>query len=220
MPQVFISANSNDYEYARYVHAFLQRQGIDSFFCEASLKEYGDSDFKSTIKRALDECFHLVLVTTSAENTESRWVKWEWDLFEGEQIKRKGNILVVRKGPIDLERLDISLRQKQILDYDTQLEELPRYLQSSTQSPPQFPLSLCGLCAASVFFALVGSFILPAGMAALGCGLAARRKLRVIPGKTLWRWVAWTGILVGMTEVLVILSALLDGFARVGNSAQ
>ena len=131
MPSVFISANSRDYAYAEYVYKFLKNSGVDAFFCRRSLTEAGKSQFKDTIDQALDASRHLVLVTSSAENTRSSWVKYEINLFTGEQIRRGGELVIVRTDVLDETHLDITLRQHQILNYHTELKQLPDYVQDS-----------------------------------------------------------------------------------------
>ena len=68
---VFISAKSADYEYAREVFRFLSSRGIAAFLSDVSLPELGSSDYRREIDRALDEAHHMVVVTSSREHVES-----------------------------------------------------------------------------------------------------------------------------------------------------
>jgi hypothetical protein len=226
MPSVFISANSKDYGHADYVYQFLKNRGVDAFFCRHSLTEAGKSKFKDTIDQALDACSHLVLVTSSVENTESSWVKYEINLFTGEQIRRGergGQLVTVRTDALDESKLAIALRQYQILDYHTELEQLPSYLQGSGNDEGKaaslhLPAGVRKLGVLSVLFAVLGAFLLPAGIAAVASGLIALRKLKVMPGANGWRWIAGVGIALGTVEILLIIGAFAEGLGRASGS--
>jgi hypothetical protein len=129
-PAVFISAKSEDYAFAREVFALLNGQGIPCFFCDESLIEGGDVDYKNAIDSALDSAPHLIVVTSSRANAESKWVKYEWDTFYNELLsgRKKGNLLVVTCGDLKPGELPLALRQKQVLRFDTERDRIARYL--------------------------------------------------------------------------------------------
>jgi TIR domain len=129
-PAVFISAKSEDYAFAREIFALLTSQGIPCFFCDESLLQAGDANYKNAIDSAIDSALHLIVVTSSRANTESQWVKYEWDTFHNELLsgRKKGNLLVVACGDLKPGDLPLALRQKQVLRFDTERDRIVRYL--------------------------------------------------------------------------------------------
>lgn len=113
---IFISKNSNDENHARQVHEFLTTNGLNAFLSEVSLPQLGLSDFQEAIEQALEECEHLVVVTSSKENLESRWVRAEWRMFLNElrSGRKTGNVLTVLAGNMTITDLPLSLRSFQV----------------------------------------------------------------------------------------------------------
>jgi TIR domain len=223
MYTVFISANSQDYEQADYVHTFLRGNGVKAFFCKHSLGEMGNSKYRKSIDQALDVCSHFVLVTSSAANTKSKWVEYEMDKFLDLKIERGGNFVTVRTCHFDVQELGSSIRHNEIIEY-SKLEKLLPYVRTEgnafdgSKNVRIYPSGaiLCSLV--SLLFSAVGAFILPAGIVAIVFGALALGKLKVMPGSNAWRWAAKAGIAVGIIEVIVILGALVEGFNRAPNS--
>lgn len=99
--QVFISYKNKDdgvltkdAEMAKELHDALSERGIDSFFATDSLRGLGADDYSTAIDKELDSCCVLVVVTTSVDHVNSRWVKYEWngyhlDILDG---TKKGKI--------------------------------------------------------------------------------------------------------------------------------
>jgi hypothetical protein len=111
------------------------------------------------------------------------------------------------------------------LDYHAELEQLLDYVQDSEIAANRgIPLHLPGgvrkLGVLSIISAGLGAFLLPVGIAAVVFGSTALRKLKTMPGSTLWRWIAWAGILFGTLEILLILGALADGLGRASTSGK
>lgn len=113
---IFISKNSKDAVHARKVHDFLTGQGLKAFLSEVSLPEAGLADFQETIEQALEECQHLVVVASSKENLDSRWVQAEWRMFLNElrSGRKSGNVLTVLAGEMTVADLPLSLRSFQV----------------------------------------------------------------------------------------------------------
>src|SRR5581483_625412 len=97
---VFISKNSKDGPHARKVHDFLTGRGLKVFLSEVSLPESGSADFGEGIEQAMEECRHLVVVASSKEHLESKWVQAEWRMFLNEvrSGRKSGNVLTVLAG--------------------------------------------------------------------------------------------------------------------------
>ena len=223
MYTVFISANSQDYEKADYVHVFLKKSGINAFFCKHSLGEMGNSKYRKSIDQALDVCSHFVLVASSAANTKSKWVEYELEKFLDLKIERGGNLVTLRTCAFDVRELDPSLRHHEVLEY-AELEKLLPYVRTEanasngSKSVMPYPSGAIVWCLVSLLLAAVGAFILPAGIGAIVFGVLALRKLKVMPRSNVWQWVARAGIAVGILQLIVILGSLMDGFGRASNS--
>jgi len=46
-----------------------------------SIEQLGEADYKEVIDNALDKAQMLIVVGTSKENINSKWVKYEWNSF-------------------------------------------------------------------------------------------------------------------------------------------
>jgi hypothetical protein len=116
---VFISAKSEDYEYAHQVYDFLVSQGVAAFFSPKSLPELGSSDFANAIDRVLDQVDHMIVVASSAEHVNEPWVTFEWRFFATEKrSKRKtGNLITIAVGGLKAEHLPPSLRGLEVIPF-------------------------------------------------------------------------------------------------------
>ena len=95
----------------------------------------GESEYKTIIDKALEDATHLILVTSSASNAESKWVRYEWDSFDGELLaeRKSGNIVVVLCGGLDEGTLPYALRRRQAVSFPSEIALLPSFL-GATQS--------------------------------------------------------------------------------------
>ena len=96
--EVFISYKNSgdegktiDSEMARELYESLTNIGMNVFFAEVSLEETGEAQFKKAIDDALEASSILIVVGTSVENINSRWVNYEWegfheDILNGEKV--------------------------------------------------------------------------------------------------------------------------------------
>ncbi|GAF93312.1 unnamed protein product, partial [marine sediment metagenome] len=111
--RVFISAKSADYEPARQVREFLASHGVRAFFSEWSLPELGTSGYHAAIESALEGALHIVIVASSRENMEGRWVRHEWETFLNERLagRKSGNIVTVAVGGLGVGDMPLSLRR-------------------------------------------------------------------------------------------------------------
>ena len=83
-----------DAKMAEELYTELTRQGINTFFSNASLEKMGVAQYKQAIDQALDEAKILVVIGTSIENLNSNWVRYEWDGFYSDILsgQKKGEM--------------------------------------------------------------------------------------------------------------------------------
>ena len=107
--EVFISfKNHDDYgnpteesHIAEELYKTLHSRNIPVFYSNISLLELGESVYKRSIDSALDTSYVLILVSTSLDHIESRWIKYEWEGFHNDilnGIKKDGEIIAYTKG--------------------------------------------------------------------------------------------------------------------------
>jgi len=114
---VFISSKSEDYGHARAYYEFLTERGLRAFLSCESLPALGTSDYREAIDQALDEAKHMIVVTSSATNVRSSWVKAEWGLFINEKRsdRKSGNLVTVIVGTMGIAELPASLRYYEVI---------------------------------------------------------------------------------------------------------
>lgn len=114
---VFISSSHKDYAHAHTVNDYLCQRGVNTFFCEITLAKRGDTNFQRQIDEALDQCRHMVVVTSSSANVVSEWVRAEWGFFINEQRsgRKVGNVITVAAGEIAMMELPPSLRYCEVV---------------------------------------------------------------------------------------------------------
>jgi len=144
--QVFIShKNSNedgfrtrDAEIAAEIYELLEEHSISVFMSEFSLEQLGESEYKTAIDKALDVAEMMIVVGTSRENLESRWVRYEWDSFINDiisGIKPRGKVFtyIEKAEAKDLPR---SLRQTQTFHHSEQgKSRLLRFVENAFDIP-------------------------------------------------------------------------------------
>ena len=102
---------------AERLHTKLRDEGLEVFFSERDLS---NAAFMDQIYRALEDASLLILIGTSAEYINSRWVKSEWQNFLGAMNigkKPDGEIMTVLSG-ITNRDLPIELANFQSYDAD------------------------------------------------------------------------------------------------------
>lgn len=136
MYDVFISAASEDFAYAKTVYDFLRGNNFHVFFSQESLQAKGSAEFREEIDAALDAAEHLLVVTSCAENVKKHWVKAEWGAFVNEKRsgRKRGNVVSVVFGDVPADALPLALRQFEIVPWDADGQRrLQGYLASSRQ---------------------------------------------------------------------------------------
>lgn len=103
---------------ARNVYDFLTARGVRAFLAEESLLTMGQAEYKKAIDEVLDHVPVLVVVATSPENLESRWVRYEWDSFFNDILGgvKRGTLLSYLDG-VDVKALPRTLRQNQAIQH-------------------------------------------------------------------------------------------------------
>ncbi|MCJ7722974.1 MAG: protein kinase, partial [Anaerolineales bacterium] len=133
---VFITAKNTDYPQARQLHDYLVSWGVKSFLSPAVLPTMGRADYRREIDRALESATHMILVASSVENINSRWVEAEWGGFINElrSGRKSGNLLTVIVGTMKVGDLPFALRQYEVVPFDPSLFETILPYVSSTGS--------------------------------------------------------------------------------------
>lgn len=127
---VFISSKSSDYPIAEELRDFLINNGRSVFLASKELQRIGESEYSRIIDEALDRCHHLVVVATSVENINSKWVSYEWRTFSND-IKsgyRTGNLITILSDEIKLQLLPASLRHQQSFTFSIYRDNILDYL--------------------------------------------------------------------------------------------
>ena len=83
--KVFISYKNSDSsgnrtqesKIAETMYSLLMARGIDVFYSNRSLLDFGEAAYKSAIEKALDEAEILIVMASSVENLTSSWVSYE-----------------------------------------------------------------------------------------------------------------------------------------------
>lgn len=117
---VFISSKSEDYNIAMKVSKCLHNINIKTFLAPIHLRNLGNADYLATIDEQIELCQHLVVVTSSADHTRSRWVEYEWKGFNLEHLrgKKNGNLFTILTDGSEYDDLPLGLKNKEIVYYN------------------------------------------------------------------------------------------------------
>ena len=87
--EVFISfKNTDNNEYTRdkqvaeELYRYLSEKGVNAFYSNASLLDFGESAYKEVIDNALDEVQMMVVIAGKKEFLSSKWCKYEWHTYQ------------------------------------------------------------------------------------------------------------------------------------------
>lgn len=141
---VFISSKSEDYQLADQVYEFLVDKGLKVFFAYRTLETSGGTTDGEAIDKALDNSSHMVLVGSSVENINSKYVRYEWSTFSSDLKKgfRTGNLVTVLTDSVKIKSLPPTLRHIQAFRFKNYKEGIlpfviPNY--ESTSGPAAEP---------------------------------------------------------------------------------
>lgn len=128
---VFISRKSEDAALAKQLYNFLTEKGLRTFDSDEALPKMGNTDYLEQIDKALENCLHMVVLGSSIEHIQSRWVKKEWSSFINEKLsgRKNGNLLTIITDGLLIQDLPLSLRNYQVIFFDKKnFENVAAYL--------------------------------------------------------------------------------------------
>ncbi|OGF63817.1 MAG: hypothetical protein A2Y62_03475 [Candidatus Fischerbacteria bacterium RBG_13_37_8] len=114
---VFICFRSNDFSYAKQLFDFLRAKGLRAFFSSETLRS---PEFIEEISRAIEHSRNMAIVTSSANNVNSKWVKHEWNCFLNEILsgRKEGILLTVATEEVNINELPINLRSMEVIRFN------------------------------------------------------------------------------------------------------
>ncbi len=119
--QVFLSFKNSadgestaDSKIAEALYKYLVSQGVNVFFSNISLLEFGESAYKDAIDDALDEVQLMVVIGSQSQYLTSKWCKYEWQNYQQNMLSNivKGTI-VTYIGDMDLAEVPTAIRHYQ-----------------------------------------------------------------------------------------------------------
>ena len=130
---VFISSKSEDYSLANELYDYLHNEGYSVFVASKELEQIGEAQYRKAIDAALDATKHMVVVASSIEHINSKWVSYEWSIFSNDINSgyRDGNILTILSPNIQLKNLPAGLRHQQSFSVDSYKPGILGYLKKS-----------------------------------------------------------------------------------------
>ncbi|MGM9693963.1 MAG: TIR domain-containing protein [Alloprevotella sp.] len=128
---VFISCKSEDYALGEPIYHFLNDHGIRTFLSSQELRKLSDAEYLNKISEALEYSYHLIVVGSSPENVESKWVKFEWTTFLNEILsgRKQGQIVTILSGMIT-EQLPIQIRHYESFNFENYQNSLLNYMET------------------------------------------------------------------------------------------
>jgi hypothetical protein len=129
---IFISCKSEDFKLASLFYEYLNNMGKRVFFSEKSIPAIGNANYRSMIDDALDNAYHMVVIGSSRENIRSPWIQHEWGFFVNEinSGRKKGNIITLIHGSLQIADLPPSLRNYEVIPFsENQFEKACCFLQ-------------------------------------------------------------------------------------------
>lgn len=119
--QVFLSfkntdngQKTNDCQVAEKLYAYLLGKGINVFFSNVSLLEFGESAYKDAIDDALDSVELMVAIGSKAEYLTSQWCKYEWQSYQQNLLSGiVSGTIVTYLGNMELAEVPTAIRHYQ-----------------------------------------------------------------------------------------------------------
>jgi len=132
---VFISYKSEDIDNARTVYDHLISNNYRIFFSKESLPQMGSTEYHEQIDSAIEKAQHMVVITSKSEYVRSKWVEYEWRLFQGEKLagRKAGNLVTIISGDMSINDLPISLRNREVIPLNQEgLKNLLGFIRKSS----------------------------------------------------------------------------------------
>jgi PKD repeat protein len=110
---------TEDSHIAEKLHIFLVNKGFRVFFSNISLAKLGVAAYKEAIDSALDRSKILIIVGTSLENIDAKWVRYEWDSFFNDilsGVKPEGKVFAYIKN-VKINELPRAIRNTQCIEH-------------------------------------------------------------------------------------------------------
>lgn len=119
--QVFLSFKNSsngestiDSEIGEKLYKYLVSHGIQVFFSNISLLDFGESAYKDAIDDALDEVKLMVVVGSKADYLTSKWCKYEWQNYQQNILSNiVSGTIITYLGNVDLVEVPIAIRHYQ-----------------------------------------------------------------------------------------------------------
>lgn len=124
--QVFISFKNSDNgeptpdkEVGEQLYKALMKKGVDVFFSNKSLLDFGEAAYKDAIDVALDECRIVIVIGSKKEYLEAPWIKYEWSTFQQDLLAgiKEGAIITYLDG-IPVSDVPRAIRHFQSFDFN------------------------------------------------------------------------------------------------------
>ena len=132
---IFISSKSEDYHLAENVYDFLISNGLSVFFADREIAKKGRAEYMNVICDALDECTHMIVVASSTEHIQSRFVNFEWTTFLSDRLSqdKNGNLVTVLQN-LHPHKLPSAFRGLESFPYDSYKDKILNFLSPQNQS--------------------------------------------------------------------------------------
>ena len=119
--QVFISfKNTDNNEYtcdkkiAEELYRYLSEKGINTFYSNITLLDFGESAYKDVIDDALDEIRVMVVIGSKTDYLSSKWCKYEWHTYQQNILSNIVNgSIITYLGDMSLSEVPTGLRHYQ-----------------------------------------------------------------------------------------------------------
>jgi predicted ATPase len=127
---VFISRKSEDVYFSNEIYQYLTAQGFDVFDSSYSLDKIGESEYGKVIYQTIPEAKNFILVGSSIENINSKWVHDEWNLFLDSKRKEdsKRNIILVVTDDIEISEIPSELKVYEVIKFSNFKNRILNYL--------------------------------------------------------------------------------------------
>lgn len=135
--QVFLSFKNTDggqmtedRAIAEKLYKALSERGIETFYSNITLLEFGEATYKDDIDKALSECRLLVVIGTRKEYLNSSWIKYEWGSFQQDLLSdiKKGSIITYLDS-VPLQDVPLAIRHYQSFSVSVDpVEKLADYI--------------------------------------------------------------------------------------------